>query len=76
MIGAARADGTIAQAVAVSALSNINSPYATDALLRTSISPRVPDSLRQIAADAVADLGLISKADIKQRIFETSERLS
>lgn len=69
LIGAARADGTVAQAVAAGALSNINSIFATDALLRMSISSRVPNSVKQIAADAVAERGLISPADIEKRIF-------
>ena len=70
LIGAARADGTVAQAVAAGALSNIDSVFATDALLRMSISSQVPESVKKIAAGAVAERGLVSQFEIEKRIFE------
>ena len=76
LIGAARADGTIAQAVAIGSLSNIPSALALDPLLRASISSRVPDSVRAIAAEAVARRGLRSRVQIEEKIYErTNEYL-
>lgn len=68
LIGAARADGTVAQAVAVGALSSSNAQLAHDTLLRTSISTLVPRSVQEIAADAVAQRDLFSPEEIKQAI--------
>ncbi len=70
LIGAARADSTVAQAVAAGALSNIDSALAVDALLRMSISAQVPETVREIAAEALAQRGLTSETAILNRIFD------
>ena len=70
LVAAARADGTVAQAVAVGALSTSKSQLAQDAILRTSVTGNVPDSVRELAADAVARRGLVSSYDIERTILE------
>ena len=74
LVGAVRADGTIAQAVAVGALSNINHRIAQDALLRTSLSSFVPASVRAIAADAVAQRGLAGQYEITRAIANSANQ--
>ena len=68
LVGAARADGTVAQAVAVGALSSSRAKLAQDTLLRTSISSRVPQSVQAMAADAVAQRDLFSPNEVKLAI--------
>ncbi len=76
MIGAARADGTVVQAVAVGALTNIPSRLAVDPLYRAAISNRVPESVRAIAAEFMARRGLSSANEIRQQIvLRTNEYL-
>ncbi|MEM9410520.1 MAG: hypothetical protein AAGA30_05370, partial [Planctomycetota bacterium] len=70
LVGAVRADGTIAQAVAVGVLSGVETNLANDAILRTAISSRVPESVRVIAADAVGNRGYDTVQTIKDQIFK------
>ena len=74
LIGAVRADGTVAQAVAVGALSSINSPLAHDALLRASLSSYVPPSVRAIASSAVSTKGPANQDSIKTAIFNRANK--
>ena len=74
MLGAARNDGTIPQAVAISVLANIDSEFATDALCRAAISSGVTPTTRAIAADAIARQGLLASGDIQQRIVHQAKR--
>ena len=68
MLGAARNDGSITQAVAVSVLANIRSPLAVDALCRAAISRKVPPYVRSIASGAVARNGLMMTSQIENHI--------
>ena len=74
LLGVARNDGTIPQAVAISILADINSPVATDPLYRASVSSKVPPALRAIAAAAVARRNLGSGISIEQRINDRTRQ--
>ncbi len=53
LMGAARATNLQVQAEAIGALANYPSGDATDAILRIYMSPKVPESLRQVAREAL-----------------------
>ena len=74
LLGVARNDGTIPQAVAVSVLADIKSPVATDPLYRASVSSKVPPAVRAIAAAAVMRRNRGSGLSIEQRINDRTQQ--
>lgn len=70
LIGAARADGTMAQTVAIGALSSNRSQLAIDTLYRASISDRIDPELRAIAAEAAGRHSTGYRAEIERLIFD------
>jgi HEAT repeat protein len=53
LMGAARANDLQVQAEAIRALGSYRSSDATDVMMRTYLSPKMPDSLRRIASDSL-----------------------
>ncbi len=53
LLGAARANNLLVQAEAVRALGHYRSAEATDTMMRTYLSPLLPESLRRVALDSL-----------------------
>jgi hypothetical protein len=53
LLGAARAPNLQIQAEAIRALENLRSTAATDVMMRTYLSPKLPKSLRRVALDSL-----------------------
>ena len=53
LLGAARANNIQVQAEAIRALGNFPSAEATDVMMRTYLSPKLPESLRRVALDSL-----------------------
>ncbi len=53
LLGAARASNLQVQAEAVRALGHYRSSEATDAMMRTYLSPKLPEALRRVALDSL-----------------------
>lgn len=75
LLGAARANNLQVQAEAVRALGHYQSAEATDVMMRTYLSPKLPESLRRLALDSLMNSNRLP-ADpgyVEDRFYQRAE---
>ncbi len=75
LLGAARASNLQVQAEAVRALRKFPSAEATDVMMRTYLSPKLPESLRRVALDSLQQSNRLpaNPASVEERFYQRAK---
>lgn len=77
LLAGARSSHLLVQGESIRALSHYSNPEAIDVMMRTYLSPRVPDSLRQIALSALNRQGELPRdpISVENRFYDRAYSL-